>query len=84
MDPDLVERSNMPRQLFFGKDLGKPKALCLIENLQTDAIAGAILTGMAMTFEDAVENFAVPADLLVVGVDRNDCRLHAVRYAAES
>ncbi|MDL1894066.1 ThiF family adenylyltransferase, partial [Sphingobacteriales bacterium CHB3] len=81
IDPDLVERTNLPRQLFFGKDLGQPKATRLIENLREDAIAGASLTGMAMRFEEAVEKFVLPADLLVVGVDRNDCRKYGVELA---
>jgi len=53
----------------------------LIDNLQDDAIAGGVLTAIPMRFEDAVAKYVLPADLLVVGVDRNDCRRAAVQLA---
>lgn len=83
IDPDIVERTNMPRQLYLGEDLGQPKAIRLIENLRKDAIAGATLTGIALTLEEAFEKYVLPVDLLVVGVDRNDCRKFAVDLARQ-
>ena len=81
VDDDLVERTNAPRQLYFADDLGEPKALRLIQNLTGHAVAGAQLTGIALRFEEAARRFTLPADLLVVGVDNNACRLFASRWA---
>jgi molybdopterin/thiamine biosynthesis adenylyltransferase len=81
IDPDLADRSNLPRQLYFPEDLGQPKAICLSRNLIGHALAGAQLTGIALRFEQAAEEFPIPADLLVVGVDNNACRLHCAREA---
>jgi len=81
VDHDLVDRTNTPRQLYFADDLGQPKAICLARNLIGHAVAGAQLTGVALRFEQAAEEFALPADLLVVGVDNNACRLYCVREA---
>jgi molybdopterin/thiamine biosynthesis adenylyltransferase len=81
IDPDLVERTNLPRQLFFGEDRGHSKAVRLIDNLKEHAIAGCKLMGMAMRFEDAIEQYAMPIDLVVIGVDRNDCRKFGVELA---
>ena len=80
-DPDLVERTNLSRQLFFAKDLGKYKGPNLAENLIVHAVGGATITGIPFPFEQAIQQFTVPADVLVVGVDNNSCRLHCVREA---
>lgn len=80
-DPDLVERTNLSRQLFFISDLEKAKAVQLCANLVPHMTAGGSLTGVALPFEQAMEQLALPLDLLVVGVDNNACRLAAVREA---
>jgi molybdopterin/thiamine biosynthesis adenylyltransferase len=81
IDPDFVERTNMPRQLYFRDDLGQPKALRLAQNLAGHMVAGGRVTSVPLRFEEAIEEFALPADLLVVGVDNNACRLSCVRAA---
>lgn len=81
VDDDVAERSNAARQLYFGEDLGHFKALRLIRNLAGHLVAGGQLTGIAMRFEQAIQEFALPADLFVVGVDNNAARLFAVREA---
>jgi molybdopterin/thiamine biosynthesis adenylyltransferase len=83
VDPDLVERSNLTRQLYYAPDLAQPKANCLAHNLIEHSVNRARITGIPLRFEEAVERFPLPADLLVVGVDRNDCRLSAVRLARQ-
>jgi molybdopterin-synthase adenylyltransferase len=83
IDPDLVDRTNLPRQLFFERDLGMPKATCLMENLREHAIAGAQVSGIPMRFEEAIQEFALPADLFVIGVDSNGCRLAGSREARQ-
>ena len=81
IDPDLVERSNLSRQFFYEADLQQPKAICLARNLLPHAVAGATITGVAASLEDALEELAVPCDLLLIGVDNNPCRLAASRLA---
>ena len=83
VDPDLVERSNLTRQLFTAEDLCKPKALCLANNLLTHTVEPACITGIALRFEEAVERFILPADIFITGVDRNDCRLRVAQLARE-
>jgi molybdopterin/thiamine biosynthesis adenylyltransferase len=82
LDHDTVDRTNLPRQCFFAdEDLFQPKALRLIENLRPHAIAGGQLTGIALPFEEAIKQFPLPVDVLVVGVDNNACRLAASQWA---
>lgn len=81
IDPDIADRTNLPRQLYFPDDLGKPKAGRLARNLVPHALAGGQVTGISLPFQEAVQAFALPADVLVVGVDNNACRLQCVREA---
>jgi molybdopterin/thiamine biosynthesis adenylyltransferase len=83
LDPDLVERSNLTRQLFFSGDLGRPKATSLVRNLVPHAVEQTNFTGLSTSLEDAVKQYALPADILVVGIDRNDGRLAATRLARQ-
>lgn len=81
IDHDFVELSNLPRQFFHETDLGHPKAICLARNLATQAFDGATVTGIALRFAEAAERYVLPADIFVVGVDNNECRLQAAREA---
>ena len=45
IDCDLVEDSNRNRQLFFAKDVGKPKAQQLLDNLAPFAVFKTRLRG---------------------------------------
>jgi len=81
VDHDLADRTNASRQLYFADDMGHPKGFRLARNLLGHAVAGAELTGIALRFEQAAEEFDLQTDLLVVGVDNNACRLFAVREA---
>jgi molybdopterin/thiamine biosynthesis adenylyltransferase len=83
IDPDRVERSNLTRQLFFGSDLALPKAARLARHLAEHSVNPAQLTAIPLRLEEAAERYPLAADLLVVGVDRNDCRLTAVRLARQ-
>lgn len=80
-DYDRVDRTNLSRQFFFKEDLGEPKGIRLAKNLSGQAVGGATITGIGLPFEEAIEEFPLPADILVVGVDNNACRLKAVQVA---
>ena len=45
-DHDLVELSNLPRQLFFSGDEGEPKAVRLAHHLAQHAVGGATIVGI--------------------------------------
>ena len=83
IDHDLIDRTNLPRQLYYADDRGKNKAICLARNLLGHATAGAEITAVGMRFEDSIELLALPVDLLVVGVDNNAARLAVSQYARQ-
>jgi hypothetical protein len=61
--------------------LGQPKGIRLAKNLANQAVGGATITGIGLPFEEAIEKYSLPADILVVGVDNNVCRLKTVQVA---
>lgn len=81
IDNDRVDRTNLSRQFFFKEDLGHPKGIRLARNLSSQAVGGATITGIGLSFEEAIEQYPLSADILVVGVDNNACRLKAVEVA---
>ncbi len=83
IDPDIVERTNLTRQLYYGDDLAKPKATSLARNLLPHMTADGTVTGLAMGFEEAALEYPLACDLLVVGVDNNACRLASTRFAKQ-
>jgi molybdopterin/thiamine biosynthesis adenylyltransferase len=80
-DDDRVDRTNLARQFFFKEDLGESKGIQLAKNLTAQAVGGGTITGIGLPFEEAIEKYPLPADVLVVGVDNNACRLKAVEVA---
>lgn len=81
IDHDRTDRTNLARQFFFKDDLGQPKGIRLAKNLTSQAVGGATITGIGLPFEEAIEQYPLPADILVVGVDNNACRLKSVEFA---
>lgn len=81
IDHDRTDRTNLSRQFFFKEDLGQSKGIKLAKNLVPNAVGGANITGIGLPFEQAIEQFALPADIFIVGVDNNKCRLKAVQEA---
>lgn len=80
-DHDVVEASNLNRQMFFRKDLGKNKALCLAENLSQMGFGNTTLIGYPYDFELAIkENGPIDCSLAIVGVDNDPCRVKAAKY----
>src|SRR5712692_4427241 len=54
LDDDIVEASNLNRQRFYMKDLGKNKALALSENLERECIAATEIRGIGFRLEEAI------------------------------
>jgi molybdopterin/thiamine biosynthesis adenylyltransferase len=83
-DHDVVELSNLNRQKFYKADLYKPKAHRLALNLSKEGFCGSVIEGYALCFEDAVQQgIDMSADIAIVGVDNNVCRVAASRYFRE-
>jgi molybdopterin/thiamine biosynthesis adenylyltransferase len=80
-DHDVVEHTNLNRQLFFPPDIGQNKACCLARNLDPHCHAGTILEGYPMSFEDAVAlKVDLSAAFVVCGVDNSEARVAVSRH----
>jgi adenylyltransferase/sulfurtransferase len=80
-DPDVVEASNLNRQRFFLGDIGRNKAIALVENLAPECIARTQLRGERTSFEDALAlRHDMSCDVAICGVDNNPARVSASRY----
>ncbi len=81
LDADIVEASNLNRQRFYERDIGKNKALVLAENLRSECIAATEIRGFAVRFEEAVaRNIDLGCDVAICGVDNNPARVAVSRY----
>jgi len=81
LDRDIVEPSNLNRQRFYEKDLGRNKALALSENLQRECIAATEIRGIPFHLEEAIaRNIDLACNVAVCGVDNNPARVAASRY----
>ena len=81
LDNDIVEPSNLNRQRFYIKDVGKNKAVALAKNLVPEATAATEIVGHAFRFEDAVaRGKSLSCDVAICGVDNNPARVAASRY----
>ena len=85
LDDDTVEVSNLNRQRFYEKDVGRNKAIALVENLQRECIFSTELTGYALRLEEAIEHgLPLECDVAVCGVDNNPARALACRFFREN
>jgi len=81
LDGDVVEESNLNRQRFYQKDVGKFKAPALAENLRGECTAASEIRGLAFRFEEALDRrVELHCDVAVCGVDNNPARVLASRY----
>ena len=81
LDGDIVEASNLNRQRFYIKDVGKNKALALAENLEPECIAMTEIRGVAVRLEEAIaRRIDLACDVAICGVDNNPARVAASRY----
>ena len=81
VDGDRVDRPNLSRQFFTREDLGFTKGKRLARRIAEHAVGGAEITGIGLYFEEALNRFVLPADVMICGVDNNECRLQVVREA---
>jgi molybdopterin/thiamine biosynthesis adenylyltransferase len=81
LDRDIVKPSNLNRQRFYEKDVGKNKALALAGNLQPECITASEITGLALRLEDAIDRrIDLSCDAAICGVDNNPARVAASRF----
>ncbi|HXS95077.1 MAG TPA: ThiF family adenylyltransferase [Candidatus Limnocylindrales bacterium] len=81
LDRDVVEASNLNRQMFFPRDIGKSKAHSLVRNLQPFCTADTVLMGYGCNFEDAAAlGVHMTPDVVVCGIDNNPGRVAVSRY----
>ena len=81
LDDDVVEASNLNRQRFYIKDIGRNKAVALAENLERECIVSTEIRGIALRFEEAIDSgIDLGCDVAVCGVDNNPARVAASRY----
>lgn len=81
LDGDEVEVSNLNRQRFYQKDIGRNKAFALIENLEAESTGGTRLRGFAMPLEAAIgREVDLSCDVAICAVDNNPARVVAARH----
>jgi len=74
----IAPPTNLNRQRFYIKDVGKNKAIALARNLVPECIAPTEIRGLAMAFEEAVgEDIDLTCDVAICGVDNNPARVAA-------
>jgi len=84
LDDDLVEASNLNRQRFYEKDIGRNKARALAENLQHECIAETVIYAHPFRLQEAVaRSIDLACDVVICGVDNNPARVFACRYFRE-
>jgi len=86
IDPDRFDRTNAPRQLMFGPDIGALKAHALARNVLPHMTNPGSVAAMPVPFTRVLlsDNDTLDAPnritLLAVGVDNNHCRLEATEW----
>lgn len=81
LDDDVVEVTNLNRQRFYIKDVGKNKAIALARNLQPECIVATEIRGHAFRLEEAMaRRIDLSCDVAICGVDNNPARVAASRY----
>lgn len=86
VDPDRFDRTNAPRQLMLGPDMGTFKAHALARNILQHMTNPGTVGAMAVPFTHTLLPYNDTVDapyrvtLLVVGVDNNRCRLEAAEW----
>lgn len=80
-DGDDAELSNLNRQFFFQKDIGKNKAVSLARNTSMVGFMGTKLVAIPYNFQAAVAKELVqPCDIVFCGVDNDETRVDTARH----
>lgn len=83
-DDDVVEPSNLNRQRFYIKDVGRNKATALAANLVPECIIETELRGHPFRFQEAIaREFNFDCNVVVCGVDNNPARVAVGHYFRE-
>ena len=81
LDDDIVETSNLNRQRFYIKDVGRNKALALAENLLPECTAETEIHGIPFRLQEAIaRELDLSCDVAICGVDNNPARIAASQY----
>lgn len=80
VDHDEVSLSNLNRQQFFQNDIGKPKAIQIVGNLQKVGFMGTTLKGYAQYAQIYLELEQPKPDVIVCGVDNDEARIASSKY----
>jgi molybdopterin/thiamine biosynthesis adenylyltransferase len=81
VDDDIVETSNLNRQRFYIKDVGRNKALALAEYLLPECITETEICGIPFRLQEAIaRELDLSCDVAICGVDNNPARMAASRY----
>jgi molybdopterin/thiamine biosynthesis adenylyltransferase len=84
LDHDIVTPSNLPRQVFYLKDVGKPKPYALAANLAREGVCASEFSGYHLSFQDAIaRGIDLTGDVAIVAVDSNPGRIAASIYYRE-
>lgn len=81
VDDDFVETSNLNRQRFYIKDVGRNKAVALAENLLPECIVETEIHGIPFRLQEAIaRELDLSCDVAICGVDNNPARISASRH----
>ena len=81
LDDDIAETSNLNRQRFYIKDVGRNKALALAENLLPECIAETEIHGIPFRLQEAIaRDLDLSCDVAICGVDNNPARIETSQY----
>jgi molybdopterin/thiamine biosynthesis adenylyltransferase len=81
VDDDFVETSNLNRQRFYIKDVGRNKAVALAENLLPECIAETEIVGIPFRLQQAIaQDLDLSCNVAICGVDNNPVRVVASGY----
>src|SRR6185436_3171496 len=81
LDGDIVEPSNLNRQRFYEKDVGRNKAVALAGNFRCECTAATEIRGWGCRLERAIyRGLDLSCDVAVCGVDNNPARVAASRH----
>jgi len=81
LDDDIVEESNLNRQRFYMKDVGRNKAQALAANLVPECIVETEIRGIPLRLQEAIaRDIDLSCDVTICGVDNNPARVAASRH----